>query len=340
MDSLKRKFGDKLEIFIVSREPRAKVEKMLATKPIAQGFKLPFIVEDSCLCKLFPNKYLPHEVIIKDSRVIAVTYPEFISYEAIGSILNGEKLNLPIKNDWINYDYDQSLIKNLCENSVSIGLGEFFLSKSIDGIPEMAYTRKNVSGTFERFTKVNHTLLKLFERAAGFWNANNRIIIMVKDPTKLVANDPTTFEWSKENRYCVEYQYPNKWSKKKASDWLLRQYSTFTGYTLSVENRLVDCWILTKEGVSDPVSIRNYKLKNPANYKTVEAMVQSMNNQMFGSPIVPIVINETNDTSMVNIKINREDIHNPSDVSGVLKLYGYRLTPAKRKLKMLVIKDK
>lgn len=339
LDSLQTKFGNQLAIFVVTKEPREKVENMLKTKAIAKGLKLPFIVEDSLLNGLFPNKYLPHEVLLKDNKVVGITYPDFLNKGEIAKLVNGEKLNLPIKKDRLHYDYDQSLIKNLASASVNIALGQFFLSKAIEGVPSMAYVRKSKDKEFIQFTKINRTLLELLEKSAGFLNEDNRIILEVNDSTKFITDNPLDYKWRLLNTYCMEYIVPSKWSENQVGIWLLDQFSKFLNYDIFIEERFVDCWVLTKleNNKKDP----SEKNKNQLFiYKKLNDMVRSMNNQIFGKPIVPIVLNETNDTSAVNIKLKKSDIHNPRALSKALQYYGYTLKPAMRKLKMLIIKDK
>lgn len=340
LDSLKAEFGDHLDIFIVTREPGEKVQKLLQTNKKASEIKLPFVVEDSVLYKWFPHKYLPHEIIIKGGVVKAITYAEFLNSNSIKTIIRRDSLELPLKQDWIDYDYGESLLKNLKANSVEGSFGEFYLSGSIRGVPEMAYTNKSENGLYIRYTKVNHSLVKLFERAAGFLNENNRIILNVKDTSKLITINPLNYKWSEKNRYCLEYQVPLAWSQDKVEDWLLNQFTNFTNYSLSVENRLVDCWIL-KKGVNDPVT--EYKVQRfdtEYTFKNVEDMVQAMNNQLFGSPIVPIVLNGTGNNAAIHISLNKSDIHNPYLLQKELKKYGFDLIPTKQLVRMLVIRDK
>ena len=337
LDSLKAKYGERLEIFIVTREPREKVEKMLKTKAIAKGFKLPFIVEDTVLCKLFPNKYLPHEILIKGGTVAAITYPGFLNDSSISILLKENEIDLPVKKDRVHYDFDQSLIKNLEVNSTEIGMGQFFLSKAIAGVPAMGYVRESKDKSFTRYTKVNRTLLELLVKAAGFLNVDNRIVLEVKDSSKFVTTNALAYAWRTANTYCLEYIVPTAWSDNKIGRWLLQQFSIFTDYDLSVESRLMDCWVLTKASKTDTSELRSHE---GLLYRSVEGMVASMNNQLFGNLIVPIVLDETRDSSTVHINLKREDIHNPIVLSGVLRKYGYELKPAKRRIRILIIRDK
>lgn len=100
LDSLKNKF-DKLKVFMVSSE---KIERSLyffQHNEIARKTKIPMIYGDTILKKLFPHMFISHLVWIKNAKVLAITRTKEVNQENINKVVVGEKINFPIKNDFI-----------------------------------------------------------------------------------------------------------------------------------------------------------------------------------------------------------------------------------------------
>ena len=68
-EQLQREFGNQLQILMVTSQPSTSIAKFFSDR----GFTLPSVTGDQKLSKLFPHKYVPHEVWIKDGKIIAIT---------------------------------------------------------------------------------------------------------------------------------------------------------------------------------------------------------------------------------------------------------------------------
>jgi len=100
LDSLKNKF-EKLKIFMVSPENKEKSLYFFRHNEIARKTKIPMIYGDTILKKLFPHMFISHLVWIKNAKVLAITRPKEVNQENINKVIAGEKINFPIKNDFI-----------------------------------------------------------------------------------------------------------------------------------------------------------------------------------------------------------------------------------------------
>lgn len=100
LDSLKNKF-EKLKIFMVSPENKEKSLYFFQHNEIARKTKIPMIYGDTILKKLFPHMFISHLVWIKNAKVLAITRPKEVNQENINKVIAGEKINFPIKNDFI-----------------------------------------------------------------------------------------------------------------------------------------------------------------------------------------------------------------------------------------------
>ncbi len=68
-----KKFGNRIQIVVVSAEDKERVKRFLQTNKIAAKTILPVITADTMLNALFPHTALPHEVWINDEgRIVAI----------------------------------------------------------------------------------------------------------------------------------------------------------------------------------------------------------------------------------------------------------------------------
>lgn len=109
-DSLQKAFKGQLQVLLVVPESKERVSSFLKRKNI-NGLQLAVLVGDTLLAKLFPHAYLPHEVLVKDGLVQAITFPEYINAKNISALLNDKPLALPVKRDVSAFDYAEPLMQ-------------------------------------------------------------------------------------------------------------------------------------------------------------------------------------------------------------------------------------
>lgn len=102
MDTLSRKFSDKLNIVLVSINTAEQVDKLLnERKEVVKGAVLPFSLRDTLVTRLFPHRIIPHEVWIDpDGIVRAITDSYQVNEENIRKMISGEITTLPLKDDF------------------------------------------------------------------------------------------------------------------------------------------------------------------------------------------------------------------------------------------------
>ncbi|MDE3182836.1 MAG: TlpA family protein disulfide reductase, partial [Bacteroidota bacterium] len=101
-EELQQQFKGKVQFVLATPQEKETIRKFLQKKNVG----LPCFVEDKELSKYFPHNSVPHEVWIKEGRVVAVTYAEEVSEENIRKVLEGRKINLVEKK--ADFDYDIS----------------------------------------------------------------------------------------------------------------------------------------------------------------------------------------------------------------------------------------
>ncbi|MDF2191230.1 TlpA disulfide reductase family protein [Paraflavitalea sp. CAU 1676] len=100
LDSIQKKYNEKLQILLVTRESMKSVNKIYGSYESSRkvNFSLPSIVEDSILS--FIPAIIPHYVWLDKNGVIkAVTGGEELTNRNIETFLSGERLNLANKDD-------------------------------------------------------------------------------------------------------------------------------------------------------------------------------------------------------------------------------------------------
>ena len=154
LNVLQEKFKKDIQIFMVTKEPAGKVKKFLTNVPIAKDLRLPIIVEDSMLAKVFPHYGIPHEVwLAPNGEVLAITKHEYVSEENFAAVISGVKPSWPIKAD---NSYDESL--SLMEVETTHKIHHSIITKFLEGVRttgKMGILESSLR--FERFINTRRT---------------------------------------------------------------------------------------------------------------------------------------------------------------------------------------
>jgi thiol-disulfide isomerase/thioredoxin len=99
--SIQRDLKDEVKVILVNckvtRNSKLEVENFLEKRK--EAYQFPCLVQDTILNKMFPHVYIPHYVLIRNSKVVAITGSENINLANIKRILSDVNYNTDIKND-------------------------------------------------------------------------------------------------------------------------------------------------------------------------------------------------------------------------------------------------
>jgi hypothetical protein len=174
------------------------------------------VVNDQQLNKLFPHSTVPHYVWIdKYGRVQAITFPESLTLTNIRTFLNGEKLNVPVRNDEaalaIQTDPGNSL-SALLESKGAFEFGKLIGEDS--NITSLHLVSKYLprfagGGSYGHpnwISMSNSSIIALFAIAYGegirFFGGWSRLHLLTKDSTTFTDNAGPG---------AVSLQYRNMW---------------------------------------------------------------------------------------------------------------------------------
>lgn len=121
MDSLQKKFGSKIKILPVTYEKEAYVLNFWKNNKYTRHLSLSSVIEDKTFSSYFKHKSIPHEVWIYKGKVIGITSSDFVIADNIQLVLDGKKINWPVKNDFYVFDATKQLLFAPDPNQIDTG---------------------------------------------------------------------------------------------------------------------------------------------------------------------------------------------------------------------------
>ncbi len=222
---------------------------------IKRNVKLPSLVNDTLLTKIFPHRYVPHEVWIKDGEIFAITGEKEVTLDNINQVLNGRIKSFPEKKSNFDYDLTQPLLLNDNGGGVNDLLYHSLFTGYLEGIGGGGVFTDSL-GRY-KIRALNGNVLQLYRGAIRYVNQSlsytNRCILDF-DKQEEVLPSPEVPAYSptvRDKYYCYELIIPVG-LKEKAPQLMLEDLNRFFGaiYNIrgAVEKRMVKCWVLKKKG--------------------------------------------------------------------------------------------
>uniref|UniRef100_UPI0032175532 TlpA family protein disulfide reductase n=1 Tax=uncultured Draconibacterium sp. TaxID=1573823 RepID=UPI0032175532 len=254
LEQLQREFGNQLQVLLVSSQPRNAIVKCFSSRNVS----LPSVTGDQTLSKLFPHKYVPHEVWIKDGKVAAITGDKEVTAENISALLSTKVTALTEKKSNFDYDLTQPLLidgnggqsKDLYYHSVITGYLDGIGGGGVYTDSLNRYKIRALNGTArqlyrEAVRQMGNSVLAHPNRCISAFNKQE-----VLPPPDVSAYLPT----ARDKYYCYELIIPAT-LKAKAGELMLEDLNRFFGAThhlrASIEKRQVKCWVLKQHGTPE-----------------------------------------------------------------------------------------
>ncbi|WP_159523721.1 TlpA family protein disulfide reductase [Sunxiuqinia indica] len=346
-EKLQREFGNQLQVLMVTSQPKGSIAKFFSNRNIS----LPSVTGDQTLSKLFPHKYVPHEVWIKDGKVFAITNDAEVTSENIRTLLSANETTLTEKKSNFDYDLTKPLLidgnggqsKDLQYHSVITGY--------LDGIGGGGVYTDSLDRY--KIRALNGTILQLYQGAVRYMGNTilahpNRCISAfdkqeVLPPPNVSAYLPT----ARDKYYCYELIIPSA-LKAQAGELMLENLNRFFGgihhLRGTIEKRKVKCWVLKRHGTLEKLAS-----KSPTSKITTDdsgrLVYQKQPFQNFYKAVASLyknepspVIDRTGITSEIDISFptNEKDILRFKEY---LNQYGLNLEQELCEIDMLVIKQ-
>ncbi|MBL7761164.1 MAG: redoxin domain-containing protein [Sediminibacterium sp.] len=343
LDSLQNHFGEAVSILVVSSESSATISKFLKTNPRVKHVRLPFLTDDSILHHTFPHYLLPHEVWIKNGKVIAITEASAINHSNLQAALSEAGIRLSIKRDLLEFNHNIPLHSQLSAIDSTLFLRQNLLTRQVDGLGSRRGNQL-IAGK-KRIYFINWELLSLFQHAWEF--QANRVLLEVPDPALYLDKYTAPDEWKRNNLYCYEGIFPENCPDSLVLEDLKTSLQSASPLNGSWQNRELPCYVLSAEGngpVRSNAERQAYRKDNLSDSIFMQshsllAITAIFNNATKATPRKAIIVDETGIDYPVDIVIPFKALSDPALLTEALIPYKLKLTPAKRHLRVFVLTE-
>ena len=262
MQQLQQEFDGQLQVLLDSTKKATVIDVFLQKKNIS----LPSVTEGRYLIKLFPHKFVPYQVWIKDRKVFALTTHEAVTTENIRGVLSGKLSSLPEKKFDFNYKSAKPLLLDGNGGSATVLQFRSLITGYIDGIGGGGVGTDSLG--LYKIRTLNGSILQLYLSVFKLGVTTplghpNRCIV---DPEVAKLMPPRDIpEYSPEVRdkyYCYELIVPPA-LKDQANELMLEDLNRFFGalYRINakIEKRSMECWALKQTGSTEKLLSRSEK---------------------------------------------------------------------------------
>jgi thiol-disulfide isomerase/thioredoxin len=347
LDSLQKRFGNKIQIFVVDDEPSPKVFSFLQHNSIGKRTTLPFVTSDSNLSRLFPHRLVPHEVwITPEGRVKATTSADQVNANNIGNLLAGHGVHLRIKRDVMDFTMQHLFFFNKDIPIKDSDLKYYsILSGHIEGVGGGSFIKRDTNNLILRICFTNASVKQLYQFAFNIPWYNNRYILEVKYPSNIEYINGDLASWNVQHTYCYELLTPPV-TLENACKKMQEDLENYFHYDAKVVTRKTKCLVInTLPNIRKPISMGGKPGHNFVNFDYTVSSKYISNQPIselidyLNSVLSLPVINETNFTQNVDMKLPNDPL-NIDSLKSALHQYGFDMKEAERDIKVFVISDK
>ncbi|MFC6101218.1 TlpA family protein disulfide reductase [Olivibacter domesticus] len=344
LDSLQHMFPNKLMVLPSSLENESKVLPFLSQKSI----QLPSIIKGTVLDKWFPHRTIPHQIWIKEGRVMNITRASSATAENINTILTEGEVRLLQKKDGIAVTENKVEDKGIYQSKLTYRSSLHKSGMLVDSNKLAVYN-----------VPVTYLFVEAYAEEIPFYGRKNRVFIETDELTKskvqpykmeLTGNyteDSLALASLKSNTYCYTLEF-EKGMERSKMQYLMRgdlnnMLGLLMGIEARVEERMVKCFILKiKKDISSLISKGgkpsltynngHYNLVN----KPLSTLIESINSANWQQPL-PIISGIPDDVSIdIKLKSRLKDL---TAVKMELQTLGLYLEEEMRSMTVLVIKN-
>ena len=350
MQRFKEEFGDSLEVLLVTSNTKEELKYLFEKSPNLKNNKLPVVLGDSVLIKLFPHTSEPFHVWIdQNGKIVATTSGNSITSEKIRDLMAGVPLNVYRRKDQLDYDEVKPLIiEGAGRQWEHLEYYSMFM-KRIDGTQTVSVENLYSPVTHKEVgVKITNMSLAWFYFKAYGVNINSTRLIFEGGDDYIASTffEPLETdqleEWRDSNLHSYEIALPismrNKWQTFLKQD-LIRYF----GFWGEVEDRMLDCLVLYKIFDNDKLasrdSIPDIRIMNEGVFfkslpiSTITYWFTKASNQR-----LPMLLDETGIKGLVDLRVKSGGIWNLENLRNELSEHGLGIKKVQRSVKCLVLR--
>ncbi|WP_454881503.1 TlpA family protein disulfide reductase [Sphingobacterium detergens] len=319
LDSLQSIFKDDLAVFATSYEDRDRVKTFLKN----QGIKLFSGTDTEYLKKYFPHKMIPHQVWIKNGKIIAITAGSEATGENIRRALKDDSFKLATKNDRLDFSTSRYLT-DFIDTSVVSNFSTSIFSSGQQGLGSIISQGISQDKFFVNY--INADPISMFLRTLQ--QPNNKTVITNK---KILEIDKLP---GMEAMFC--YQLISKDTTR--SYWVRQVLNNLSlQFNVKIEHKLLtkECIVISKiKGNSARKS-----LTSSAQSQDFQDFIKLLNFSVRWKMDQPLFIDESGFKGNVTMPYYKDLQLNLDKLNRALRPYGLTASKKKRKIEVLVLAD-
>ncbi|WP_183562551.1 TlpA family protein disulfide reductase [Mucilaginibacter sp. SP1R1] len=345
LDSLQRQYVGKIQIFIVIDEPLTRVRSFLKNNPIAKNIKLPVIVGDKTLIRLFPHQYVSHEAWINNGTVRAITTAQYVQSKNIEEILKQDAVNWELKSDFA-FDYHAPILvtneQHVPEQILSSGL---FFSALTGHLKGVATRHTYEVDSLKRLVKIHYINFSIVDLYLATLPDQKdfpvrHVQIRAEHPENFIfRNNNTGYRdlWNNQHTWCYEGVFPIDFSEQE----IKRKIQTDLDFYLHLNNRFetvrTKVLQLVKDSTHSSLAKQPFKIrqngKELLNFITVSDLLKKLNHDFVNRP----ADSDLSPDEVINVDIVATDLMNKSDLNETLKAYHLTFKSVEKDVRMFVL---
>lgn len=350
LDSLQKKYKDKIEILAVAIETRQDIIRFIGRNKMASSVSFPFVTDDSILSKLFPHQLIPHDVWIDGKgSVYKITDASYITNDNVAKYLVGQDFETVEKMDLQHYNRSRPFLTSQ-NNDIEKGL---LYRSALFRFLGAGASKSRIIDSSTNLITLRYTDLPILEL---YWSAvysdslgpniRRRTIVESKDKNKYIIGDQQFAEWWSKNTYCYEISAHESTPDSILKRWMLQDLNKYLHLTGVIENRstkiielqLQDKKLLLTKG-GPPYEIINSEnhsitLKN----EPINKLIMFLNSYTTTDPDVPI-IDGTGLRANIDLIATIKSGCSVTDLNRLLMPFGIKAIEREIEMKMFVLRE-
>lgn len=339
LDSVKKDMGNKLEILLVTHQQKQLVQDALQNNERLQRLRLPVVVEDKVLKKLFPHRTAPHQVWINQKGIIkAITGHNELTKQNLINFIASKELNLPQKEEIMDNDIYFSLTP-LMVNQYTKNKNKLFAYSYLGDYRPGIYSgtlaaRYNPVDSVVRIKLINGSLTNLYRLAYYNMQHFHKARFIMEMPVKQIQHQL-------KSSFCYDLILKDT-SIKNAYRYMIGDLDRSFNVKSSLQKRKIRVLVLKRTSGMDKLKAVPGRAPDAfdknGKYIIHNGFIQPLVDYLFNylSPLPFPVINQTGYEGNIDLELPADF----SDLDGIRKAllnYDLALVEEEREMEVIVL---